>query len=768
MACTYFTAMAQEPKVHTYERSNNPENPKSGDRLRYAFSVSDGGADVIAYRVTYTLPNFLVLSFIDRYWGTHNPGTRTITASGIRRGQPSMGDFRFIAIAAGTGEFRIAGTVITTRGTFNIDSRLPITVAPGLTIISPAQWYLRTQGPYIDITGDIYRNGSPINPETPRITDVLEYYAITGGGGKGNVTGWQVTYTLSDSLSLKHVEHGGSTHNPGTRTITASGIRVDSNNITIGVFQFVALAAGMGSIRITGTITTTQGTFNVDSRLSVKIASGPAAPVPPKPAQPVEPAPSPDPDPLPEPAEPVKPTPLPEPSVPTTGTWLAMNKPPSLSADNFTIRPGKFVILVHNGQQTAVAQADFKTYDSYYAFNAKTNDFPNLAKFFKNGGRIELVSHATLNPLPSNTRTPKFGDLIISEIMWGLNGSAQREQYIELYNASARTYTFTDGDLSFRFSTAADAPLPDEVFPLPANPNVEVKVIDRVSNKGWKVPGQGGNISQNKPLVSMYRTIDYTTGDTPDGTLASSWQASTGRVNLPVPNYGTPGTKHLPPAPIVHVDAAHRPPLYWIDTATGTLHRLVGDEVENLAPNVKNATSLAVDMAGGKLYWTEKTDERTGRIKRANLDGTNVKPVKNLTSVPYGIALDTVNGKLYLTNAWGKIQRLNIDGSNFQPNLITDLDTPTNLALDVTGGKVYWTEMMEEAGRIRRSHLDGSSVQKYRHGFVAFSESRCCQRQNLLDRRNNRKRRKTTPRKSRRYKQRTARNVAIRADRHRC
>ena len=175
----------------------------------------------------------------------------------------------------------------------------------------------------------------------------------------------------------------------------------------------------------------------------------------------------------------------------------------------------------------------------------------------------------------------------------------------------------------------------------------------------------------------------------------------------------------IPPlSPVVHLESAQRPPMYWLGATTGTLHRLVGDEVETLVPNVKNATSLAVDIAGGKLYWTEKTGKRTGRIRRANLDGTNVRLVKKLTSVPYGIALDTVNGKLYLTNAYGKVQRLNVDGSNFQPNLITDLDTPRNLVLDVTGGKVYWTETTEASGRIRRANLNGSGVQNVATGLV--------------------------------------------------
>ena len=168
----------------------------------------------------------------------------------------------------------------------------------------------------------------------------------------------------------------------------------------------------------------------------------------------------------------------------------------------------------------------------------------------------------------------------------------------------------------------------------------------------------------------------------------------------------------LAPTSVVHIGAAQRPPLYWIGTAAGTVHRLVGDEVENLVPNVKNVTGLAVDAVGGKLYWTEKTSDTTGKIKSANLDGSNTQLVEDLTSLPLDIAFDAVNGKLYVANAWGKVQRLNVDGSGFQPDLITNLDTPRNLVVDVATDKLYWTEKTgQSTGRIRSAHLDGTNVQ---------------------------------------------------------
>ena len=108
------------------------------------------------------------------------------------------------------------------------------------------------------------------------------------------------------------------------------------------------------------------------------------------------------------------------------------------------------------------------------------------------------------------------------------------------------------------------------------------------------------------------------------------------------------------PTPIVHVESPNHPPMYWVNTNNGTFYGLVDTEVENLVPNVRNATSLAIDVANEKVYWTEETGNNTGRIRRANLDGTDVQLVRNLTSVPHGVALDSTGGKIYLTNAWGQ------------------------------------------------------------------------------------------------------------------
>ena len=166
--------------------------------------------------------------------------------------------------------------------------------------------------------------------------------------------------------------------------------------------------------------------------------------------------------------------------------------------------------------------------------------------------------------------------------------------------------------------------------------------------------------------------------------------------------------------PIVHLGPAQRPPMYWINTETGTLHRLVGDGIEHIAIGVRHAVSVAVDAANGKIYWAEKHSDRSGSIRRAALNGSHVETVKALTSVPLDIAVDTTHGKIYISQSWGKIQSCNVDGSDFKFDLITGLPAPNPIALDVPGGKVYWTE---NDGRIRRAAVNGDNRETFAHNL---------------------------------------------------
>ena len=184
----------------------------------------------------------------------------------------------------------------------------------------------------------------------------------------------------------------------------------------------------------------------------------------------------------------------------------------------------------------------------------------------------------------------------------------------------------------------------------------------------------------------------------------------TNRQNV-VTGLGTPASLSISSAPVeVLIPQSQRPPIYW-QTGTGGLQRLTGATVASFPQAAQNATGLAVDAAAGKVYWIEKIDDRSGRIRSANLDGTNVRLVSALTSVPMGIAVDVSNKRLYITNGWGKVQRFDVDGRNFRSDMITGLSAPRGIAVDAAGGRIYWTEQTSETtGRLQSANLNGGNV----------------------------------------------------------
>lgn len=146
--------------------------------------------------------------------------------------------------------------------------------------------------------------------------------------------------------------------------------------------------------------------------------------------------------------------------------------------------------------------------------------------------------------------------------------------------------------------------------------------------------------------------------------------------------------------------------MFWSDVEALTLTR-AGVDGADPSPAVGEASpatfGTAVDDVRGQLYWIEE-----GRVRRAELDGSNAQLVLISDSPAYALALDTEAGKLYWTEA-GRVLRANLDGSGMEP-LVEDFTGPSyGIALDVAEGWMYWTEF--ESGRIRRAALDGSQAE---------------------------------------------------------
>ncbi len=170
--------------------------------------------------------------------------------------------------------------------------------------------------------------------------------------------------------------------------------------------------------------------------------------------------------------------------------------------------------------------------------------------------------------------------------------------------------------------------------------------------------------------------------------------------------------------------------MYWTEGAVADIHRsdLDGSNTETLiegyGPPGRNwITDIALDVAGGKMYWTEGIshgDYIEGNVARANLDGSNIEVLLwAWTGQDLGdIALDLVRNKVYWTDA-GRIQRVdledqswvNLDLGEYPPDYEYEyigLGSARNIALDMDGSQMYWTD----AETIQRADLDGQNVEE--------------------------------------------------------
>ena len=115
------------------------------------------------------------------------------------------------------------------------------------------------------------------------------------------------------------------------------------------------------------------------------------------------------------------------------------------------------------------------------------------------------------------------------------------------------------------------------------------------------------------------------------------------------------------------------------------------------------------------VFWV---DIQEMSISSARLDDLSVTELVTFSDggEPHDIALDVPGNKMYWTElAPGKVRRANLDGSDVE-DLVSSVPLgPRSIALDVSGGKMYWTD--QDTNSIRRANLDGSGVEDFVTGL---------------------------------------------------
>jgi hypothetical protein len=179
------------------------------------------------------------------------------------------------------------------------------------------------------------------------------------------------------------------------------------------------------------------------------------------------------------------------------------------------------------------------------------------------------------------------------------------------------------------------------------------------------------------------------------------------------------GRHRIPDGIVVDVENGH---IYWTEMGIpnkedGSIERanIDGSNHVTIVPNGKTFTpkQLQLDKGNGRLYWC---DREGMRVMRSNLDGSNLETLiqtgkgeadrADLTRWCVGIAIDVQGGKLYWTQkgldnagvgrifrAWLDIPKGESCTSRSDIELLFDrLPEPIDLDLDLERRVLYWTD----------------------------------------------------------------------------
>ena len=104
-----------------------------------------------------------------------------------------------------------------------------------------------------------------------------------------------------------------------------------------------------------------------------------------------------------------------------------------------------------------------------------------------------------------------------------------------------------------------------------------------------------------------------------------------------------------------------------------------------------------------RIYWTNRGENG---LQRGNFDGSDSVDIYTGGFVT-GVALDRTGGKVYWSTT-DTIKRANRDGGDTE-EIVVGLSESYDIAVDTTGGKIYWSDL--GSAKIQRANLDGTGVE---------------------------------------------------------
>ena len=222
-----------------------------------------------------------------------------------------------------------------------------------------------------------------------------------------------------------------------------------------------------------------------------------------------------------------------------------------------------------------------------------------------------------------------------------------------------------------------------------------------------------------------------------DGSIESS-NLDGSNVTTVVPIAGTWTPKQL------RLDAKHGK-LYWSDREGMRIMRanLDGSNIETLVEtghgdaareDARNwCVGIALDVDGGKIYWTQKGSGGNGRIFRANLDipkgedaaeRTDVETLFDALPEPIDMDLDLANRTMYWSDRGDPPRGNTVNRAPMDPQrvpseiLVGGLKEGIGMALDLKDRRMFYTDL---GGNVYRASMDGAHAKVLLSGQGALT-----------------------------------------------